>query len=82
VLRETTFYLGGAVVIALGVSLGLGLWIAGAGVAFFGAWLAAGIAVGLGAFFVRVGRDARAFRRQWTQDLEAGRAPPPGGPPR
>ena len=81
-LRETTFLAGGGAVIALGLALGFGLWYAGAGVLYWSAWLAAGIAVGLGAFFIRVGQDARAFRRQWLRDLEAGRPPPPGGPPR
>lgn len=81
-LRETVFYLGGGVVIALGVLLGFGLWATGAGLVYWSAWLSAGIAVGLGAFFVYVGRDARAFRRAWLRALEEGRPPPPGGPPR
>jgi hypothetical protein len=81
-LRERTFYLGGAAVIALGLLLGFGLWISGAGLFFWSAWLAAGIAVGLGAFFVYVGRQARSFRAEWMRELEAGRPPPPGGPPR
>jgi hypothetical protein len=80
-LRETTFLLGGGLVIALGVALGVGLWLAGAGFEYAGAWLAAGIGVGLGAFLVAVGRDAARFRRQWLRDLEEGREPPPGGPP-
>jgi hypothetical protein len=82
VLRETTFFLGGALVVALGVLLGFGLWFSGAGYLYWSAWLAAGIAVGLGAFFVWVGRDARAFRREWLRAAEEGRPPPPGGPPR
>lgn len=81
-LRETTFFIGGAAVIALGVLLGLGLWLAGAGIVYWSAWLSAGIAVGLGAFFVYVGREAHAFRRQWLKAAEEGRPPPPGGPPR
>jgi len=81
VLRETTFFVGGGAVVGLGVALGFGLWLSGAGVDFWTAWLAAGIAVGLGGFFVRVGADARAFRRQWLRALEQGRPPPPGGPP-
>ncbi|HTT16761.1 MAG TPA: hypothetical protein VMH49_05340 [Thermoplasmata archaeon] len=80
-LRSTTFFLGGGVVIALGLALGAGLWWAGAGVAYATAWLAAGIAVGLGSFFVAVGRQARAYRRRWLREVEAGREPPPGGPP-
>ncbi len=81
-LRETTFFVGGVVVAALGVLLGVGLWWSGAGVVYWSAWLAAGIAVGLGAFFVAVGRDARDYRRRWLRDVEQGREPPPGGPPR
>jgi hypothetical protein len=81
VLRETTFWVGGAAVIALGVLLGFGLWFTGAGLLYASAWLAAGIAVGLGAFFVRVGQRARQFRRRWLKDVEDGRPPPPGGPP-
>jgi len=80
-LRETTFFLGGAVVIVLGGLLGFGLWYAGAGVVYWSAWLSAGIAVGLGAFFLYVGREARAFRGEWLRALEEGRPPPPGGPP-
>ncbi len=80
-LRETVFYVGGGAVIALGVLLGLGLALSGAGYVVWSAWLAAGIAVGLGAFFVKVGRDARAFRREWLRAAEEGRPPPPGGPP-
>jgi hypothetical protein len=81
VLRETTFLVGGVLVIGLGVSLGVGLGLAGAGLAYWSAWLSAGIAVGLGAFFLRVGVDARAYRRRWLQDVAEGKAPPPGGPP-
>ncbi len=81
-LRETTFYIGGVAVIALGVALGAGLFFTGAGWPFAGAWLSAGIAVGLGAFFVYVGRESRTFRLDWLREAEAGRPPPPGGPPR
>ena len=80
-LRETTFFVGGALVIALGVALGIGLEVSGAGLGYWSAWLSAGIAVGLGAFFLRVGREARTFRRRWLQDVAEGRVPPPGGPP-
>ncbi len=80
-LREMTFSLGGAAVIALGAALAFGLFVAGAGWPYAGAWLAAGIAVGLGAFFVRIGREARTFRRTWLREVEAGREPPSGGPP-
>jgi hypothetical protein len=81
-LRETTFSVGGVLVIALGVALGAGLALSGAGIVYWSAWLAAGVAVGLGAFFLRVGSEARAFRREWLRALQEGRPPPPGGPPR
>ncbi len=80
-LRETTFFVGGAAVIALGVLLGVGLALSGAGLYAWSAWLAAGISVGLGAFFLRVGAEARAFREEWLRSAEEGRPPPPGGPP-
>jgi len=80
-LRETAFFVGGAVVIALGVLLGFGLGLAGAGLDAWSAWLSAGIAVGFGSFLLYVGRDARAFRRAWLRAHEEGRPPPPGGPP-
>jgi hypothetical protein len=80
-LRDRVFYLGGGVVVALGVLLGVGLGLAGAGLAYWSAWFSAGIAVGLGAFFFYVGRQAAAFRRKWLRDAEEGRPPSPGGPP-
>ncbi len=82
VLRETTFVVGGGVTIALGFALGAGLYWAGAGLAYAGVWLAAGMSVGFGGFFIYVGRQARAFRLGWRQALEEGRPLPPGGPPR
>lgn len=69
-LRETTFIVGGALTIGLGVALLTGLVWAGAGFVYFNAWLAAGIAVGLGAFFIHVGREARGDRRQNLRRLE------------
>ncbi len=80
-LRETGFFLGGGAVIALGVLLAAGLWVTGAGLAYVEAWLAAGISVGFGAFFVHVGREARRFRREWLRAAAEGRELPPGGPP-
>ncbi|HTT72600.1 MAG TPA: hypothetical protein VMG99_00400 [Thermoplasmata archaeon] len=84
VLRETQFLIGGAVVIALGLLLAAGLVWAGAGIEFFGGWLAALLAVGLGAFFVHVARLEAAERRRFLQAAAesdrpaAGRdAPPP-----
>lgn len=78
-LPERVFLLGGWTTIALGVALGAGLWWAGAGLAVVGAWLAAGFSVGLGAFFLRVARDARRHRRGWLGEVAEGRVPP-GGP--
>jgi hypothetical protein len=74
-LRETTFLLGGAVTIALGIALGVGLVWAGADWIFFEAYLAAAIAVGLGVFFLYVGWAEGAERRRHlaTADPESGR---------
>lgn len=72
VLRETTFEVGGALTVGLGVLLGVGLFLAGAGIEFFEAWMTVGIAVGLGAFFLYVGRAEGRHRRQELSDLENG----------
>ena len=79
--RETTFRIGGILTIALGVALAYGLFQANAGVEFVDAWLAAGMAVGFGAFFLYVGRDLHRYRQEYLAAIEAGRPPPPGGPP-
>ena len=71
VLRETTFIVGGALTIGLGIALGYALYWTGAGFEFFGAWLAAGLAIGLGAFFVHVGRAEGRERRRELVGLEA-----------
>jgi hypothetical protein len=75
-LRETTFVLGGALTVGLGLLLGVGLFLSGAGLEFYTAWLAAGIAVGLGAFFVSVGRSEGRERRRALRALEEGDAGP------
>ena len=72
VLRETTFMVGGALTIGLGVALGAGLYLAGAGAVFFGGWIAAGLAVGFGAFFIQVGRSEGKERRRRLRELESG----------
>jgi hypothetical protein len=77
VLRETTFAVGGFLTIALGILLGVGLFVTGAGFEFFGAWVGAALAVGLGAFFVHVGREEGRERRRSLHELESG----PGEPP-
>ncbi len=69
-LRETSFVIGGALTVALGIALVAGLVWAGAGVVYFNAWLAAAIAMGLGAFFIKVGRDAGEDRREALRRLE------------
>lgn len=81
-LRETTFLIGGGVTIALGVVLALGLYLAGAGVEYFDAWLACGLAVGFGAFFLYVARDEHRDRLAFLASVE--REPPeaPGSGPR
>jgi hypothetical protein len=81
-LRETTFRIGGVLTIALGVALAYGLFIAGAGIEFADAWLAAGIAVGFGAFFLYVARDEGRTRREFLRSAEEeGKSPPGGRPP-
>lgn len=70
VLRETTFLLGGALTIALGVGLAAGLVWAGAGWIFFEAYLSAVLAVGLGSFFLYVASAEGASRRQRLADPE------------
>jgi len=77
-LRETTFVLGGAMVIAMGVALIVGLLWSGAGWEYAGGWLGAFLAIGFGAFFVQVGRGEGAERRRWLREHEA---PETGAPP-
>jgi hypothetical protein len=80
-LRESTFLIGGALVIALGVALAAGLVWSGAGWAYFNGWIAAGIAIGLGAFFVYVARQEGRVRREFlashTPDSEPSKTPRP-----
>ncbi|MGA9838862.1 MAG: hypothetical protein WBF81_08740 [Thermoplasmata archaeon] len=71
VLRETTFVLGGALIVGLGVAIVAGLIWAGAGFDYFEAWLGAGIAAGLGAFFIYVGRAETEDRRQRLRAQES-----------
>ncbi len=78
VLRETTFVVGGALTIGLGIALGAGLYLAGAGVEFFEEWLAAGLAVVFGAFFLYVGRSAAKDRRRQLRELEGAEEPGAG----
>ena len=74
-LRETTFWIGGMVTIALGVILAVGLYLAGAGIEFADAWLACGVAVGFGAFFLYVARDEHRDRLGFLAESERPREP-------
>jgi hypothetical protein len=75
IARDTTFLLGGGLVIAMGVALAAGLAWAGAGWEYAQAWVGAAIAVGFGIFFVAVGRAERAERRRFLHAYD------PAGPP-
>jgi hypothetical protein len=77
VLRESTFVVGGLLVIALGVAFIAGLIWAGAGIDYFEAWLGAGITIGLGAFFVYVGRAEAEDRRRNPAWVETEVVPEP-----
>jgi cobalamin biosynthesis protein CobD/CbiB len=81
VARDTTFLTGGVLVIGLGVALAVGLAWAGAGWPYVQAWLGVLVAIGLGGFFVSVGRAERHERRRFPAEHEAGRTPEPPGPP-
>ncbi len=81
VLRETAFKVGGGLSVALGLLLGAFLYYAGAGFDYFSAWLAAGLAVGLGGFFAYVGWAEGAERRRSLRRLEGGSETPVRRPP-
>jgi hypothetical protein len=70
IARETTFVLGGSLVIAMGVAFMAGLWWAGAGWGYAGGWLGAVLAVGFGVFFVQVGRAERQERLRFLRSFE------------
>jgi hypothetical protein len=80
VARDTTFLIGGALVIGLGVALAAGLAWSGAGWWYFQAWLGAAVSIGLGGFFMAVGRAERLERRRMLLAYETGA--PPAAPPR
>lgn len=61
-LRETQFFVGGWLTIALGAVLAVALFVGGLGPDYFGGWFAAGGAVGFGAFFLYVARDEHRAR--------------------
>jgi len=70
VLRETTFWVGGALTIGLGGLLAAGLIWAGAGWDFVNAYLAAVLAVGFGVGFMLVGRSEGQERRRVLAEAE------------
>jgi len=70
-LRETTFWIGGALTIGLGLALAAGLVWAGAGVEFASAYLGAGFGVLLGSFFIYVGGAEARERRAFLANLDA-----------
>ena len=70
VLRETTFLIGGGLMIGLGAALAAGLYWAGAGLEYLDAWLAVGLAAGFGLFFVYVARQEGEDRRKTLRRLE------------
>ncbi|HLN52017.1 MAG TPA: hypothetical protein VK455_08220 [Thermoplasmata archaeon] len=80
-LRETTFVVGGALTIALGVALLVGLYLAGAGAQVLNAWIAGLAAVGFGTFFVHVGKDEARTRREYLRGLDSEAIRPPRPPP-
>jgi ethanolamine transporter EutH len=81
VQRETTFRLGGGILIGLGLVLAGALAWAGAGLTYLDAWLAAAFSAVIGAFFLHVAGDVARFRAEYLRAAEEGRPPPPGGPP-
>ncbi len=76
-LRETTFLIGGVLTVALGLLLAAGLLWAGAGIDYFGGYIAAGLAVGFGAFFAWVGRAEGRERRRALAEIEEQHVRPP-----
>jgi hypothetical protein len=80
-LRETTFFIGGWITIALGILLAFGLYFSGAGVEYVDAWLASGMAVGFGAFFLYVARDEHRDRLAFLEQAEKEPSEPLGRGP-
>ncbi|MCI4372791.1 MAG: hypothetical protein L3K02_04015 [Thermoplasmata archaeon] len=78
-LRETTFWVGGALTIGLGLALAAGLVWAGAGPDFSSAYLGSAFGVVLGSFFLYVGSaEARARRASLSEGDRAGEEPRTG----
>ncbi len=78
---ERGFAVGGGVMIVLAVVLALGLFLGGAGLSFYPAYLAAVVSAVLGYFFLRVAKEAREYRGEYLRAAEEGRPLPPQGPP-
>lgn len=78
--RETTFRIGGVLVIALGVAFATALYLSGAGWSYLGAWFASGGCVGFGLFFLHVARDEARTRREFLASNEPSVARPPAPP--
>ena len=78
-LRETTFLVGGGLMIALGVLLAVGLSIAGDGLG--DSWLAGGMSIVLGGFFVYVARAEHRDRLAFLAAAEKPPSEPPGSGP-
>lgn len=66
-LRETGFVIGGALLIALGGAFWVALATAGIGWSGLYVYVYAAPAIGLGGFFVYVGRGERRARREFLE---------------
>ncbi|MEM0128819.1 MAG: hypothetical protein QXG65_01450 [Thermoplasmata archaeon] len=78
-LRENAFWIGGGVMIALGIALVAGLWWAGAGWLEYPAYMGAALSVAFGAFFLAIARAEGRERRRELARIESGspsRRPP------
>lgn len=80
-LRETTFWVGGWLMIALGVLLAGGLYLSGAGVEYADAWFGGALSVGFGAFFLYVARDEHRARLEYLTESEREFPERPGNRP-
>ncbi len=69
-LRESTFWIGGALTIGLALALAGGLAWAGAGLEYTTAYLGAGMGVLLGSFFIYVGGAEARERRRFLAETD------------
>jgi len=79
--RETTFLVGGGLMIALGVLLAVGLYITGGGSDAADPWLAGAMSIVLGGFFIHVARAERRDRLAFLAAAEKPPLEPPGSGP-